>query len=135
MSEWARASERASERLLVERLTPDTGHRKSEIGHRTLDTRAPSTPSSSRSSIPTCESSKSSWLMSASAEKSFTSPPRNTIRFDMSRPNGSPAMSCVRGGSNGCAFAIILERRARTMRGIAERWAGALGVVMAAMDG
>ncbi len=32
------ASQRASERLLVERLTPDAGHRTPDTGHRTPDT-------------------------------------------------------------------------------------------------
>lgn len=46
-------------------------------------------------------------LTRASAPKSSTSPPRNTMRCRNSRPNGSPAISAVLGARIGCPFASI----------------------------
>lgn len=55
-------------------------------------------------------SSSSSWLTMASAPKSSTSPPRNTIRCRSSNPKGSPAMSAVLGAMMGWPLASIQGR-------------------------
>ncbi len=62
--------------------------------------------------VGSCESSSSSWLMMASAEKSSTSPPMKMVRCLSSRPKGSPCISAVRGASSGWLLASIHGRSA-----------------------